>query len=271
MNDIKLYEKIPQTSFPIRISVCCKNSYSFPAHWHEHTELHYIIRGHARLLNGDEVVELREGDCAVINGNELHQGGGGDCDYMYMIIPPAFLENIHVIINKIVHDDTAIRFMDAIKKEFLLGDDADALAIRGYTCLLMSHLVKNYTVLALNENMHSSYFKKRNMVNGAIKYINEHYDKPLFTSALAEKVHLSEGYFCRVFKEVTGKSAMDYLNHVRIDKAEKMLKKTCMTITEIAFCCGFEDANYFSRTFKKIKGETPQSARMSGVTEESET
>jgi AraC-like DNA-binding protein len=225
------------------------------------------MRGHARLFNGDEIFELREGDCAVINGNEIHQGAGGGCDYMCVIIPPAFLENIHVIINKIVHDDTVIRLMEAIKQDFLVGDKADMLAIRGYTCLAMSHLVKNYTVLTLNEKMHSSYFKKRNMINGAVQYINENYDKPLSTSALAEKKHLSEGYFCRVFKEVTGKSTMEYLNHVRIDKAEKMLKKTKMTVTEIAFCCGFEDANCFSRTFKKIKGETPQSVRMSGVTE----
>lgn len=260
MNDLELYEKIPQTKFPIRIGVGCKNDYSFPAHWHEHTELHYFMRGHARLLNGDEVIEVSEGDCAVINANELHQGMGGDCDYMCVIIPPAFLDSIHVIIDKCIHDDTAIRFMEEIKREFT-GESADTLAIRGYTCLLMSHLVKNYTVRVLNENMHSNYFKKLNMINSAIKHISENYDKALTTSSLAEKVHLSEGYFCKVFKEITGKSAIEYLNQVRVDKAEKMLKKTHLPVTEIAFCCGFGDANYFSRTFKKFKGVTPQSIR----------
>ena len=54
---------------------------------------------------------------------------------------------------------------------------------------------------------------------------------------------------------------MEYINGFRVDKAEKMLLKTDLTVTEIAFCCGFDDANYFSRTYKKIKGENPQSAR----------
>ena len=52
-----------------------------------------------------------------------------------------------------------------------------------------------------------------------------------------------------------------YGNMGQMDKAEKMLKKTEMTVTEIAFCCGFEDANYFSRTFKRIKGINPVSLR----------
>jgi AraC-like DNA-binding protein len=95
----------------------------------------------------------------------------------------------------------------------------------------------------------------------AVSFIKENYDKPLTTKQMSLMVHLSEGYFCQVFKEVTGNTAMEYVNRVRIDKAEKMLKKTEMTITEIAFCCGFGDANYFSRMFKKLKGISPQSIR----------
>ncbi len=74
-------------------------------------------------------------------------------------------------------------------------------------------------------------------------------------------VHLSEGYFCQIFKEITGKTAMDYINRLRIDKAEKMLRKTAMTVTEVASLCGFDDANCFSRMYKKLKGESPQAAR----------
>ena len=40
-----------------------------------------------------------------------------------------------------------------------------------------------------------------------------------------------------------------------------MLVGTHMTVTEIAFCCGFDDANYFSRIYKKFKGETPLCTR----------
>ena len=49
INDINLYEKIPQDQFPIRILVYRDNAYDFPQHWHEHTELHYIFNGGCRV------------------------------------------------------------------------------------------------------------------------------------------------------------------------------------------------------------------------------
>jgi two-component system response regulator YesN len=81
-------------------------------------------------------------------------------------------------------------------------------------------------------------------------------------------VHLSEGYFCQIFKEATGKSAMQYLHEIRVEKAEEMLRSTTATVSEIADCCGFTDPNYFSRIFKKIKGVTPGSLRETKGAEE---
>ena len=67
--------------------------------------------------------------------------------------------------------------------------------------------------------------------------MSSNYDKPITTNQLAALSHLSEGYFCQIFKEVTGKTAMEYLNHMRIDKAEKMLSKIGELIkTAKAFC-----------------------------------
>ncbi len=94
INDIKLYEKIPHDQFPLRILVYRESDYKFPQHWHEHTELHYIFKGECKLKYGDDVFSLRGGDLAVINGNELHRGIGGSCDYICIIIPLLFLSKI---------------------------------------------------------------------------------------------------------------------------------------------------------------------------------
>ena len=261
MNDIKLYEKIPHEQFPIRILIYRENAYNFPQHWHEHTELHYIFKGKSQLKYGEAVFELQAGDLAVINGNELHRGMGGLCDYICLIIPPGFFEQNHAIFEKVIHDEYVTELIERIHKLYLAGDGADLLEIRGNMCFLISHLMRNYTVKRLGDTVYPGYVNKLNRVNETIKYMGSNYDKPLSTKTLAAAVHLSEGYFCQIFKEVTGKTAMEYLNHLRVDKAEKMLKKTEMTVTEIAFCCGFGDANYFSRIYKRIKGLNPQSAR----------
>lgn len=54
---------------------------------------------------------------------------------------------------------------------------------------------------------------------------------------------------------------MEYLGKLRVDAAYTMLTNTSMSITDVAFLCGFDDANYFSRTYKKIKGMSPQASR----------
>ncbi len=261
MNDIKLYEKIPHGQFPVRILLYHNHGYDFPPHWHEHTEIHYIFDGNCRLRYGEELFELGKGDLAVINGNELHRGAGGKCDYICLIIPPDFFEQNHSIFEKVISDEYVSELIERIHKLYLSGEGADMLELRGNMYFLVSHLIRKYTVKRLGDTVYPGYVSKLNRVNETIKYMGSNYDKPLSTKTLAAAVHLSEGYFCQIFKEVTGKTAMEYLNHLRVDKAEKMLKKTEMTVTEIAYCCGFEDANYFSRIFKKIKGMSPLSAR----------
>ncbi len=162
-----------------------------------------------------------------------------------------------------MRSDYISEVVEKIYESHTRRDAVDLLDIKGNMYFLISYLIRNFTVKTLGDNTYSGHVSKLNRVNEAIKYMSGNYDKPITTRGLADMAYLSEGYFCQIFKEVTGRTAMEYLNHLRIDKAEKMLNKTEMTVTEIAFCCGFEDANYFSRTFKRIKGVNPASVRRS--------
>lgn len=249
----------------MRILPCFDSRYIFPAHWHEHTEIHFFFKNGGILRYGEEYVELSEGDCVIVNGNELHCGTGspdGICDYLCLIIPPSFFELNHIIFKKVIRDDYVTALMEKIHQKNTTQSPVDVLEIKGLLYLLVSYLIKNYTFKSLAEMVYSKHFNKLNTVNEATCYISQHYDEPLTTRQLSSLAHLSEGYFCQIFKDVTGKTAVEYINHVRIEKAEQMLRKTDMTITEIALCCGFSNANYFSRIYKKEKGETPNSARL---------
>ncbi len=69
---------------------------------------------------------------------------------------------------------------------------------------------------------------------------------------LASRVNLSAHHFCRTFKQITGKTTIDFINGIRLDKAIYYLKETDLNMTEIAMRCGFDSINYFSRLFKRI-------------------
>ena len=60
-----------------------------------------------------------------------------------------------------------------------------------------------------------------------------------------------------LFKEHTGKSAIDYIIHLRIETAKNLLKKTTYTINEISSKVGFKNPLYFSRKFKEKTGVSP--------------
>jgi AraC-like DNA-binding protein len=77
----------------------------------------------------------------------------------------------------------------------------------------------------------------------------------------SEKANLSKEAFCRFFKLRTRKTFTQYLQHLRINEAQKLLQETDMGISEIAFRVGFENLSYFNRSFKSITGKTPREFR----------
>lgn len=98
-------------------------------------------------------------------------------------------------------------------------------------------------------------------IGDAIAHIETHYAGKITLSELAEKSHLSQRHFTRIFQECIGHSPIDHLMHVRCQKAADLLKGTDRTITDIAFECGFSDSNYFTRCFRKVRAQTPNQFR----------
>lgn len=95
------------------------------------------------------------------------------------------------------------------------------------------------------------------MVNKARSYIEENHFKNISLEEVSRHVNISPFYLSRIFKEVKGVSFTDYLTRIRIKKAQNMLMSTDMTVSEISRLVGYRDANYFSRIFKKVVGESP--------------
>ena len=65
------------------------------------------------------------------------------------------------------------------------------------------------------------------------------------------------GRVTRVFKEQFGLSVTSYLTQLRITQAKRLLRFTDKSVENVAQECGLNDANYFSRLFKKVEGTTP--------------
>ncbi len=98
-------------------------------------------------------------------------------------------------------------------------------------------------------------------VQSAIEYMNAHYDRSLSLSEIASSVFMSREYFSHVFRECTGKSPFSYLNDYRIRRGMELLETTDMSVTEIAFACGYNQLSYFNRRFSELAKCTPTEYR----------
>jgi AraC-like DNA-binding protein len=72
---------------------------------------------------------------------------------------------------------------------------------------------------------------------------------------------MSNQYFCHIFKSITGKRPVDYMNYLCINKAVTLLSESNLNISEIAMAVGIDDSNYFSRLFKKYQKTSPTAMR----------
>ncbi|BCX69021.1 helix-turn-helix domain-containing protein [Pseudomonas izuensis] len=74
---------------------------------------------------------------------------------------------------------------------------------------------------------------------------------------LARECSYSRCHFSRAFKLSLGSSPHQYLLHLRVDKARKLLLNPSLKITDIAIDCGFSDSSHFSRVFSRCTGFSP--------------
>lgn len=93
-------------------------------------------------------------------------------------------------------------------------------------------------------------------------FIREHYDTELSMQDVARAMNYSDAYFCKLFKQCFKVNFSAYLNEYRINRARELLRTTRLNVREVSVACGYSDANYFARVFKRITGMTPTEYRM---------
>ena len=131
---------------------------------------------------------------------------------------------------------------------------------QGYYFKCMSELYSLFFELSRIENRK----KTSDLVFRAKSKIKSEFSNPDFSvSEISGELNVSEVYLRRIFKRSSGITPHEYLLNVRMKKAEELLKSGYYNVSETASECGFSDAKYFGRLFKKKFNITP--GRYSGM------
>lgn len=94
-----------------------------------------------------------------------------------------------------------------------------------------------------------------------LDYIRNHVTDKIMVDDLSVKAHMNRSAFFKLFKDQFGITPVEYINRERIRIAKYLLSGSDLSVTEISWQSGFNDANYFVRLFKKTEGITPGAYR----------
>lgn len=265
--------------FPIAYYFIDKNDarYEMSAHWHSELEIIRVLEGKLRVRLNEKIYFAEKDDVVFVNSETVHSAIPEDCVYEVTVFHLDFFNSDNLsckfFAESILNHEYIICEFNPDKKA-KINKAAEELfeALRstasGHQMLAIGAFYKLFGII-VNEHLYmptsgmsdilgnKSIFKLKNVLT----FIRENYDKQISLEAIAASAGMSTKYFCRFFKDLTGKTPIEYLMGYRIEKASKKLLNSDLTVTEVAFSSGFNDLSYFIKIFKREKGISPAKFR----------
>lgn len=149
--------------------------------------------------------------------------------------------------------------MDNSHDEFVSKDVCYKLPIRANIYLIMTQLLRYYC--DSKDEMSRMIYHNVLRLRPCIEYIDTHFTEKIYIETLAEMITVSNDYFTKMFKDSIGKTPIDYINGLKINKALTYLSTTDMPLNEVSDVVGFSGPNYFHKIFKQYMGTSPLAYR----------
>lgn len=234
-------------------------AYVMKAHWHNELELIRVISGELAVYLNNTRYDLTAGGCLLVEGGCLKRADPTACVYECLVFDAVMLDghlgNISEceFVNLIAPGDgVIIATVDRLFSSVSSAGEFYELEVRGLLYKLFYNL---YTLGYVRKRGNAYLTKGVRTVVSILEWIENHITEPITLSRISEFSGVSEKYLCRIFKEHTSRTVMEYVNESRIEHACAVM--VSLSVTDAAFSSGFNDLSYFSKTFKKYKGVTP--------------
>ena len=244
-------------------------------HFHPEYELTLLIHGKRQMLVGSRSYTMEEGTLVLVDSNQLHKNIAVEGD------PNAYYERIILYISK-----EKVEKYDSIFPELEMGSffqqyngiyvlspeerqktmqmfetvkqELDSEQEKSQTLIDLTIIrffinfwrVRRPTAFLVGEQ-DRKIKGKPSVARDVSEYIMAHFCEQIRLENLAERFSISESYLSRSFKDIFGIGITEYINILRIRKAQELLEDSKLSIAEIAQAVGFESASYFGRVFQK--------------------
>ncbi|MBQ6722326.1 MAG: helix-turn-helix transcriptional regulator, partial [Clostridia bacterium] len=148
-------------------------------------------------------------------------------------------------------------YLDAISGQFVAEIESAGTVDELYA--LLPKMIRHYCMLVQRHSLE----RYSGPVRSCLNYIDFHYMEPLSLENLAGRFTINKNYLSSRFHREVGMTVTDYINQTRVRRSVTLLEKTDLSMQTVAERCGFSDANYFTRVFRKVNGVSPNEYRRS--------
>jgi len=256
-----------------------KLNFDFPLHFHPEYEINFIFNaeGAVRIV-GEHREPIGKWELVLTGPNLMHVWEQGDCH-------TSDIHEITIQFHRDLFHQTLLdrNIMKPVKD--MLDRSTRGIAFSEETIQTLQPRITNLAhksgIDALIElvsllfdlsnsrgqqMLSSTMLKNDDFYNsGKIKnvhdFVQQHYAEKIKVEDMAQLLNMTEVSFSRFIKQRTGKTFVEYLNHYRISMASRWLIESNLSVSEIAYKCGFNNLANFNRIFKKAEKCTPSAFR----------
>lgn len=235
---------------------------SYPARFHRDAELVYVQKGRVELTVEGKLYVLTAGDVAVVFPNIIHATIRQDSTKYLLIVNPLLLPSLTQALTHKKPSYPVVKVTPVTAALFQrcaeLYKENTQKATDALICHAGSILSELLLTMELEERgMDSS------LVQRLVEYILENYDDSISLEQVSQSLGYSKYHISRVLRDTFGCNFRALVNNYRISMAEDLLRNSSMSVSEIAYACGFQNQSSFNRVFLKSCGMTPKSFRNS--------
>ncbi len=249
-------------------------------HTHDFNELVVILDGHGRHEVGREVYDISAGDVFVLLGDVSHcYPEVKNLSLINILYDPATLRfpradlgavpGYHALFEVEPRLRRHQRFQNRLKLGMAeLGQLAKLIAeleaelrskTPGSRFLATAHLMRIIGFLSrAYSQIPETQRRPVTQLSELLGYMERHYHEPLTIAGLARVAKMSETSLFRQFRQIMGRSPIDYLIRLRIQKAAQLMRREQARVKEASEAVGFTDSNYFTRQFRNVMGVSPR-------------
>jgi AraC-like DNA-binding protein len=251
-------------------------------HMHDSYEVYFLLSGQRKYFIRDRVYLIEKGDVVFVPKYDVHRtlDAGPHHERLLINFNDAFLESFYGeekgkarsldLLRLFRKDSPTLRlaqedrhFVEALCfrmiKEVTEKPAGFELYLKALVMEMLVYLARcsgkyGEAVTPFDSPLHQKIAEIAN-------YIRANYMKPLTLSHLSGRFYISTYYLSRAFKEISGFSFVEYLNHVRIQEAKRLLLETDWKVLKISEEVGFESIAHFGRVFKQMVHLSPMQYR----------